>query len=95
MKLDNGVQDRTSHMGGILTVLVMIVTLGYTYTKLVNLKDKSNADITSYMTENAIAYDEKFTGKDDGFFMAAAITAYDSETESIEDPSYGELIIRQ
>ena len=82
-------------MGGILTVLVMVVTLGYTYTKLVNLKDKSNADITSYMTENAIAYDAKFTGKNDGFFVAAAITAYDSETESIEDRSYGELIIRQ
>ncbi len=58
MKLDNGVQDQTSNMGGILTILVIIVTLGYSYTKLVNLKDRENADITSYMTENAIAYDD-------------------------------------
>ena len=35
----------------------------------------------------------KFT-PEEGFFVAAAITAYDSETESIEVPErYGELVI--
>ena len=44
------------------------------------------------MKEFAISQDEKFTAQD-GLFLAAALTKFDSETESIEDWRYGELVI--
>ena len=43
---------------------------------------------------DAIDYNEKFDSSK-GFFVAAALTAYDNETEVIEDPTYGELVIEQ
>ena len=51
-----------------------------------------DVDIMSALDENVIDYTEKFT-KEDGFFVAAAITEYDSNPESIEEARYGELVI--
>ena len=48
--------------------------------------------ITSKILEDVVPSDDKFNYQDDGFFIAAALTAYDSETESIEDPKYGKLL---
>ena len=47
----------------------------------------------SAVAEFAIGDDEKFT-KQEGFFVAVALTEYDNNTEVIEVPDvYGELII--
>ena len=40
----------------------------------------------------ALSYEDKVTAED-GLFIAAALTAYDSETEPIYDPRYGDLTI--
>ena len=40
----------------------------------------------------AFTHDEKFTAEE-GLFVAAAITEYDSNTEIIEESRYGELVI--
>ena len=47
----------------------------------------------SALLENEIHFTDKFTAQDDKFFLAAAMTEYDSETEIIERKEYGELII--
>ena len=46
----------------------------------------------SALEESAISPDYKF-GADDGFFVAAALTAYDSNEEITEEERYGELVI--
>ena len=40
----------------------------------------------------ALSSDDKFSAEK-GLFVAAALTAYDSVEESIEEPRYGELVI--
>ena len=42
--------------------------------------------------EGAYTTDDTFTA-DDSFFIAAALTGYDSNTEIIEEKRYGELVI--
>ena len=92
MKLDGGIVDQKSYMGSFLTVVITLVTLVFFYTKVQVLKDKSDVDIMSALLENDISYEEKFTYQD-GFFVAAALTEYDSNTTMLEEPRYGELII--
>ena len=36
---------------------------------------------------------ERFNTADDDFFIAAALTHYDSNTEIVESPEYGEILI--
>ena len=78
-------------MGACLTVLLVFVTLSYSYTKLLTLKRKRDVNIMSALMEYSLPYDEPFTGHKDGFFVAAALTEYDSIREIIEDREYGEL----
>ena len=49
-------------------------------------------NIFQALSENEIDFTETF-GPDQGFFVAAALTAYDSNTEIIEEARYGELVI--
>ena len=44
------------------------------------------------IVENAFDYSDKFSAEE-GLFIAAAITEYDSNTEIVEEERYGELII--
>ena len=79
-------------MGAFLTFLLMLITIMFSYTKLVSLMDKQEVDIMSALSEGAIAPREKFSAED-GFYVAAALTEYDTNTEIIEEARYGELII--
>ena len=45
----------------------------------------------SALMVDAVDYTEKFDSNR-GFFVAAALTAYNDESEIIEDETYGELI---
>ena len=56
------------------------------------MRDKTDVDIMSALLENNIHYSERFT-TEDGFFVAAALSAYDSNTTVTEEARYGELII--
>ena len=51
----------------------------------------SQVTIISNLVEQAYTDKDKFSAAENGFFIAAALTEYDMETEPIEDPSYGEL----
>ena len=46
----------------------------------------------SALDENVIDFNQKFT-VEDGLFIAAAISEYDSNPEVIEEARYGELIL--
>ena len=45
--------------------------------------------------EDAIEDSEQFTASEDGFFVAAALTDFDSNPEIVELEEYGELLIEQ
>ena len=92
MKLDGAKVDQKSYMGAVLTILLYLTTLLFTYTKFKTLHEKNDVDIMSALIEGAIDHTEKFTSEN-GFFVAAALTEYDSNTEIIEEEKYGELII--
>ena len=69
-----------------------LVIILFTYTKVVTLVEKNDVDIMSALLEDKIDYSTKFTTQD-GFFVAAALTMYDSNPEPIEEERFGELII--
>ncbi len=92
MKLDHGLEEQKSYMGGCLSILVTIIMLLYTYGRTMALIKKNEVNILGALSEDAIGHTETFTAQN-GFFVAAALTEFDSSTESIEDARYGELII--
>ena len=92
MKLDGGLNQKKSYFGACLTMFLTMVTLVFTYTKIQTIAGKYEVDIMGATIENAFTDQDTFS-IDDGFFIAVGLTEYDSNTEIIEDPKYGELII--
>ena len=92
MKLDGSSKIKQSYMGSCLTIIMGLVTILFTYTKVITIMEKSDVDIMSALMENSIDFTTPFK-TDDGFFVAAALTEYDSNTEIVEEERYGELII--
>ena len=92
MKIDHGLEEQKSYMGGCLSILITIIMLVYSYGRVMALIRKKEVDILGAISEDAIGYTETFTAQS-GFFVAAALTEFDSSTESIEEARYGELVI--
>ena len=58
------------------------------------LYNSSDVTIFGNYSEGAFTQEDTFTAEE-GLFIAAALTEYDSNTEIIEDKRYGELVIEQ
>lgn len=82
---------KKSYFGSFLTVILIMVTCFFWEMKGLMIVEKRAVDVMSATMVDAIDYTEKF-GYSNGFYVAAAITAYDDVTDIIEDPTYGELI---
>ena len=81
-----------SYMGALLTCIVSILTAVYSYDKIMVLAHGKDVTIIMNTIESAYSTEDTFSA-DDSFFIAAALTAYDSNTEIIEEKKYGELVI--
>ena len=92
MKLPNGEEKKNSFMGALLTLVLALIMGIFMKTKIEAWRDKKDVDIMGALVENYFDFDYKFDASQ-GFFVAAAITAYDGNTEIVEKPEYGELII--
>ena len=77
-------------MGALLTFLAIVVTSVFAFYKLLTLKEFLDVDVMYANVESGIDHTQKFNS-DDGFFIAAALTAYDRNTEVTEEHKYGEL----
>ena len=88
MKLDDGQIELKSYMGASLSILLIFISLIFTLTKVETLWNKHDVDIMSALDENVIDFNQKFT-VEDGLFVAAAISEYDSNPEVIEEARYG------
>mmetsp|Transcript_9947 Transcript_9947/g.12400 ORF Transcript_9947/g.12400 Transcript_9947/m.12400 type:complete len:147 (+) Transcript_9947:175-615(+) len=89
MQLDEGSDVRTA-MGSICSVFLLTITCLYAYIKFDVLINRKDVDV---LTANRDMFysDDFIFGYEQGFNVAAAFTAYDSETEWILDKKYGEI----
>ena len=69
----------------------MALIIIYGYLKLDVLLRNKDVDVLSVVYDKHFDYNTHFTASK-GLNIAAAFTAYDSETEWILDESYGELV---
>jgi hypothetical protein len=79
-------------MGACLSILFFVLLVIFVGTKISTLYNKHDVDIMSALDESVIDFREKFTSED-GFFLAAGLTEYDTNPEIIEEARYGELIL--
>ena len=79
-------------MGSLCSVLLLALVALYSYQKADILMNKKDVDILSTTNEDFYSSDDTWSSEN-GFNIAAAFTAYDSETEWILDPTYGSLVI--
>ena len=92
MKLDRGMMGLPTVMGLILTVLLIVVFIGFAVIKFETLINRRDVEILSTVNQSVYDPDYIFKGSD-GLNFAIGITAYDQEEESIIDPSIGELVV--
>ena len=79
-----------SYMGALCSVIFIMISLIFLYSKIMVLINVSRITVISNYQVGALTSDDQYSGSD-GFFIAAALTEYDSETEPIDDPRYGDL----
>ena len=91
MRLDAGNEDLRSIVGSIMSFILILVVMIYAYLKADVLVNKKDIDILSTINEKYFDPDYELNFSN-GFNIAAAFTAFDSETEDILDPTYGELV---
>ena len=86
--------NKPSWMGLCLTILVVLSMFLFLYPKLTAWIFRTEVDVFGAEIEFAIDYREKFN-VDDGLFIAAALTEYNSDPEILEDKEvYGELVLK-
>ena len=91
MKLDAGGDDVRTILGALCSFVLFLIVLLFAYLKADVLINKKDVDILSTLNDNFFTPDDVIDYKS-GFNIAAAFTAYDSETEDILDPTYGEIV---
>ena len=93
MKLDAGSADVRTYSGSICSLLLAFVVLLYTYLKIDVLINKKDITIMTAINNNFFTSDDVLS-YENNLNVAAAFTAYDSETEIILEPEYGELVFK-
>ena len=74
-----------------MTFILFIILLAFSLTKLLTLINKHQVDIFSFTDEKSIGYNDKFTSED-GLYVAAALTDFNTTKEIQVEEKYGELI---
>lgn len=92
MKIDSETESIGSCIGVVMSTILGLVMGMFVYTKCIVWLKGKDVDVASSFIENAIDSDQHFTWED-GFFVAAALTEYSSNTEIIEEAKYGELFL--
>lgn len=93
MKLDEHRQEYLSCMGATLSILFLIILTTFCYSKGLAWSERQDVNVMGAVIENAFDYSDQFSASE-GLFISAALTEYDSNEEVIEDPKYGELVIK-
>ena len=87
---DDSMTHKTTNLGAIFSLCLIIVLLSYTYQKAVIFLEKKKFDILQTTIEGYYPEEYTFTW-DSGFNIAVAFTGYDNERENILDPSIADV----
>ena len=90
-KFAKGQEEIKSCCGSIISLVILALTLLYAYMKTDVLLNKKDVNILSTINDQYFTPNDTFTFEDNGFNLAVAFTAYDSNPEPIIDPRYGTL----
>ena len=85
-----GNQKKTTFTGAIFSILVAIFVIFYSHQKLLELVNYDDTHIIEVVSQRVVLESDVFTSSM-GLQVAFAITAYDGNTESIEDEEIGVL----
>ena len=91
MKLDAGKDDLRSIIGSLCSLILISVLCMFAVLKFEVLINKKDVDIMSTINDNYFTPNDKITSAN-GLNIAVAFTKYDSDTEDILDPTYGEIV---
>lgn len=89
-----GTATLNTYLGSICTFLCAISLLAYSSAKVLAWHEPW-ANVTSTVTENFYDTSFQFEASEWNFFMAFALTNYDSSEEVEEDRRYGQLVFKQ
>ena len=80
-----------SCLGAVLSLITLVLLIGYALYKIQELT--VNQEYSIQIHDKKLYYDaaDAFTFEDNGFVMAAAITAYDGSPDDITDPEVSEV----
>ena len=90
MQIDGELSNTTSYMGTILTIIFVILIATFAYSKIMVLVDMGDVTVVGSTADDYFTDDDHFNSEK-GFFVAAALTYYDSDTEPVQDLRYGKL----
>ena len=93
MRLDAGNQSLPSIFGSVMSIFITIVIILFTALKADVLIQKKDVDILSTVYDRYFTQEDVFTYQN-GFNVAAAFTKFNSDTEYLLDPTYGELVFQ-
>ena len=93
MRLDTGNESLKSIVGSFMSLILIGILLLFTYLKADVLINKKDVDVLSTINDNFYTPDD-IINSENGFRVAAAFTAFDSNKEVILDPTYGELVFK-
>lgn len=93
MRIQKEDTSQTSYFGACCSIVLAIMLVGFMYAKVQTLLKLKDVDIFSATQDFYFPDSETFSAKDNSFFLAAAITNYDSNRTLTESPEYGELLI--
>mmetsp|Transcript_32021 Transcript_32021/g.42437 ORF Transcript_32021/g.42437 Transcript_32021/m.42437 type:complete len:171 (+) Transcript_32021:114-626(+) len=93
MKLEGDESTRASYFGATCSIILAIFLLGFVYTKMQTLLKLKDVDIFSATQDFHFPDSEQFSATNNSFFLAAALTNYDSNRTITESKEYGELLI--
>ena len=91
MELGKGKKSVDSYLGSFCTLCIIAVVLSYSFQKADIFLNKKDIDMLETMHDMAFDADYVFDFKN-GFALAVAFTAYDSNPNPILDPTYGEIV---
>ena len=90
-KLPDGKDEYKSCMGLVLTIFCYSLLVTYSSFKIKKVWNFGDTNVNLSHEDSYFDY-KQIWSSEDGLQFAFAITAYDNEQESIEDPHYGELL---
>ena len=89
--MSDGVEGYRTLLGSCLSIWTFVVLLLYAMYKIIALAEYEDYQINKRTLENFFPIDQTITSTEHKFWIAAGVTAFDGQSEVIEDPAIGTI----